>query len=340
MAAAGCGQQSRRRIAVCILAWIAGAVMISCSQETRTEEPPVGTARSETSSRLSVQAVNYPLQYFARRIGGDRVVVAFPAPTGVDPAIWSPAPETVAAYQGADLLLLNGAGYAQWVQRASLAPSRLVDTSAAFRSRYIPLEDTVTHGHGPSGEHSHEGFAFTTWLDPTLAVEQAGAILQAFTEKRPAHEVRFQEGFASLEADLLALDRSWADWAELVGDAPLFFSHPVYQYFTRRYGLNAISLHWEPNALPDESQWQQLEELRRDHEARWMIWENEPIPATVERLRSLGIESVVLPPCANTPGEGDYLTVMRRAAETLRAHAVSEREGRPASSLPGAATGN
>ena len=340
MAAGGRGQRSMRKIVAYVLAWVAGAVMVSCSQETRTEEPPSGTVRSETSSRLEVHAVNYPLQYFAQRIGGERVVAVFPAPTGVDPAIWSPAPETVAAYQGADLLLLNGAGYAQWVQRASLAPSRLVDTSKAFRSRYIPLEDTVTHGHGPTGEHSHEGFAFTTWLDPALAVEQARAVLQAFIEKQPEHEARFEEGFESLEADLLALDRSWADWAEAVGDAPLFFSHPVYQYFARRYGLNAISLHWEPDAQPDESQWRHLEELRRDHEARWMIWESEPIHASAEGLRSLGIESVVFATCANAPDEGDYLTVMRRAVDTLRGHAISKRESRPAPSLPGAPTRN
>ena len=37
---------------------------------------------------LKIYVVNYPLQYFAQRIGGDNVDVFFPAPSGVDPAYW------------------------------------------------------------------------------------------------------------------------------------------------------------------------------------------------------------------------------------------------------------
>ena len=122
---------------------------------------------------LQVYVVNYPLQYFAERIGGDRVEVHFPAPADVDPAFWSPDAETIAAYQQADVILLNGAGYADWVTRAALPDSVLVDTSAAFADRLVPVEKAVTHSHGPEGEHVHGEVAFTTWLDPTLAIEQA-----------------------------------------------------------------------------------------------------------------------------------------------------------------------
>jgi hypothetical protein len=79
-----------------------------------------------------------------------------------------------------------------------------------------------------------------------------------------------------------------------------------------------VSLHWEPNVIPDESQWRRLEELIHDRAGRWMIWEDRPLEATVERLRSAGIESVVLTPCANTPQDGDYLAAMRRGIAELK----------------------
>ena len=64
---------------------------------------------------LRVHTVSYPLAYFAERVGGAAVDVTFPAPTATDPASWSPDAETIAAYQKADLILLNGATYAKWV---------------------------------------------------------------------------------------------------------------------------------------------------------------------------------------------------------------------------------
>ena len=63
------------------------------------------------------------------------IEVVFPAPADVDPAYWSPGGEIVADYQQADLILLNGAGYAGWVSRASLPRAAKVDTGAAFADR-------------------------------------------------------------------------------------------------------------------------------------------------------------------------------------------------------------
>jgi len=286
-----------------------------CAPDSGPGKPP---GQPDAVSPLSVYTVNYPLQYFAQRIGGDRVNVVFPAPADIDPAFWRPVPDTIVAYQQADLILLHGAEYAKWIKSASLPAARTVDTSVGIRDRLIPIEDAVTHGHGPAGEHSHQGYAFTTWLDPGLAVEHARAILDAFVEARPQDEPAFRAGFASLEADLVELDRQLDEWARGVADTPVIFSHPVYRYFTRRYGLNAVSLHWEPNEMPDESQWKRLEGLIHDSGGRWMIWEDRPLEATVERLRSSGSESVVLATCANTPNEGDYMAAMRQGLTALK----------------------
>ena len=255
------------------------ALLAGCSGGQSEQSMPA----AGTPTKLRVGVVNYPLQYFAKRIGGDAVEVFFPAPADVDPAFWSPNAETVAIYQQADLVLANGAGYARWVGLASLRSSRLVDTSTAFRERYVPIEDAVTHSHGPTGDHSHLGYAFTTWLDPTLSVEQARAVTEAFVASRPAAEDAFREAFFALEADLLALDSDLQRWADRIDRAPLLFSHPVYQYLAARYGLNAQSVHWEPGEMPSEEKWRELDRLRRDHAADWMIWEGTPVPEIAER---------------------------------------------------------
>ena len=148
-------RSSTRQIALMALL----ASLLACGADERPAESV------EVNRGLpTIFAVNYPLAYFAERIAGDTVEVVFPAPEDVDPAMWVPDVDTVAAFQRADLVLLNGAGYAAWIQRVTLSQSRLVDTSAAFADRLIPVKNDVTHSHGPAGDHSHAGKAFTTWL--------------------------------------------------------------------------------------------------------------------------------------------------------------------------------
>ncbi len=266
---------------------------------------------------ISVYVMNYPLKYFAQRIGGPHVAVHFPAPADEDPAYWIPDSETIGKYQQADLILLNGAGYERWMDSASLPKSKLCNTSAAFAEEYIALEDTLTHSHGPEGEHAHGATAFTTWLDPTLAVKQADAVRASLAELQPENADAFQKNFDALKDDLEALDQQIADTARRASDRPVVFSHPVYQYFARRYGLNTRSLHWEPEEPPTETMWAELKELLTEHPAKWMIWEGKPQEQTETNLAELGLDSVTFAPCANVPPEGDFLDVQRGNMENL-----------------------
>ena len=101
-------------------------------------------------------------------------------------------------------------------------------------------------------------------------------------------------------------------------EQPLIFSHPVYQYFAHRYGLNGKSVHWEPDAVPDAAMWEELETLLQTHPAKWMVWEGSPLPEVVERLEGLGVKSLTFDPCGNVPGSGDYLSVMKQNVVELR----------------------
>jgi zinc transport system substrate-binding protein len=264
------------------------------------------------SKALSVYVVNYPLKYFAERIGEDRVEVKFPAPADDDPAYWSPGPDIIATYQEAGLVLLNGADYAKWISKVSMPSSKMVDTSGSFTERLIELEDQTTHSHGPEGKHAHRGWAFTTWLNPTLAVEQARSVKDALSTKIPGSKIEFANRFAKLEKDLLEIDKQLKGILSADSQRPIVFSHPVYQYFSRHYKLNSGSVHWEPDAMPDERMWQALIHLLNTHPAKWMIWEGTPLPEITERLAEMGITSVVFDPCAGKPEQGDFMSVMKQ----------------------------
>jgi zinc transport system substrate-binding protein len=267
---------------------------------------------------LTVYTVNYPLHYFTQRITGDHARVVFQAPPDVDPAFWMPDRKTIADYQQADLIVLNGADYAGWVSKVSLPRLRQVDTSKAFKNGLIAVKDTVTHSHGPAGAHSHAGTAFTTWLDLHQAVQQAQAIAEALSRKRPEYKADFDKNFAALREDLMRLD---LEIQQIVATKPrqrLFASHPVYHYLARRYDLPIEDMVWEPDEMPNDQQWQQLRLVHESFPADWMLWEKQPLPEIAQQLDSMGIGIAVFDPCANRPARGDFLSVMRENIANLR----------------------
>jgi zinc transport system substrate-binding protein len=273
---------------------------------------------NDVSGKLTIYVVNYPLKYFAERIAGDHAKVVFPAPSEGDPAYWMPDAETVAAYQKADLILLNGANYAKWVRKTSLPRSKMVDTSVKFKDRFITTEEVVTHSHGAEGAHAHESLAFTTWLDFDLAVKQAKAVEKALGRNRPKLRDTFQKNYAGLKKDLMALDREIKAIVSKNPKLPLLASHPVYDYLARRYCLNIKSVHWEPDEAPSNEQWMELRSILKDHPAKWMIWEADPLQKSQGSLKSLGINSLIFDPCGNVPDHGDFLGNMRQNIENLK----------------------
>ena len=61
-----------------------------------------------------------------------------------------------------------------------------------------------------------------------------------------------------------------------------------------------------------------LKEIVKEHPAKWMIWEGDPLPQNVAKLKEMGIESIVFDPCGNRPEDGDFLIVMKQNVENIR----------------------
>ncbi len=296
-------------------------LLAGCSNQAQTQPAPAAI----DDRPLNVYTVNYPLQYFAQQIGSDDANVMFPCPADQDPAFWVPTGDQIAAYHTADVVFVNGATYAKWTKTASL-PDVIWNTTAHIKDRYITIEDAVSHSHGPGQQHTHAGTAFTTWLDPKIAIQQAEAIADRLSQLRPQSKREIQNNFAILKRDLLELDASLTEVTHDASATPVLFSHPVYQYLERAYQLNGRSVHFEPDVVAPEKAWLELEELLKEHPAKVMIWEKTPSEANRKRLLSLGIESVTFDPCGNKPEVQDYQAVMKENVTNL-ATALGSRSG-------------
>jgi len=274
------------------------------------EQVSEGSRPDDHSSKPQVLTSNYPLYYFASEIAGDIVDVQMLDIDG-DPAMWVPGASDIPQLQAADLIMINGAGYESWLAFTSLDTGRLLDTTQDIKELLLPIENATLHQHGPQGEHSHQGTAFTTWLDPRIAIKQARAIAHGLSVLVPAQAEAFNTRLELLEQRLVELDRSFEQAFSNLNNQPLVFSHPVYQYLQKRYGLNARSVHWEPDTEPGVKDWIDFQNLLRAHPAKLMIWEGQPSPAIIARLQKQGIQSVVFNPVANQDAAGDYFVAMR-----------------------------
>jgi zinc transport system substrate-binding protein len=285
----------------------------------------VGCKNDETSiqkkerSKLKVLSVNYPLHYFAQRIGGNHIDAIFPISTDGDPAYWKPDEASIGIYQQADLIILNGAGYAKWINKVSLPASKMFDTSKNYKERLIELDEGMTHSHGPEGEHVHKGYAFTTWLNLKLAIEQASAIADRLNQLLPEAKESFEMNLQDLLTDLGILDRELTTVAKNLENHNLFGSHPVYQYLANGYGLTIRSEHWEPDQKITKEQWIVFKDKLKKHPGKIMIWEDQPLEEVEKKLISKDIRVVVFNPCGNKPDTGDFISVMKSNIENLKA---------------------
>lgn len=253
---------------------------------------------ASAQERPRVMMVNYPLQYFAEQLLGDAAEVVMPVPADVDPSFWRPSISDISGIQSADLILLNGAGFATWVDRVSLPRSKLVNTSASIESQFIVTE-SITHSHGEGSEHSHEGLASYTWLDPSLAIAQAEAVAAAITRRDLAPAEDVESRLSALRSEFEALDaQAESALAHLTG-VPMIATHPRYQYFARRYDLSIAALEWEAGMMPTDAEVADLQALVAASGARVLIWEAEPPAAAFEITAALGLQNVVFPTLAH-----------------------------------------
>ena len=264
----------------------------ACSEQAEQASTP---AEPETSG--VIQASFFPTKFFAERIGGGLVTVECPVPQGEDPKVWEPTREDIAAFQAADLIVLNGAEYEHWALTADLPETKVVRSASGIED-LIVIEDAHTHRHGGGEEHTHDGVDPHTWLDPMNAIVQAEAIAEAMANTWPEHAVAFNENLETLKADLVGIDAMIRNVSPMLGRVELLASHPAYNYLARRYGWEITNLDLDPEmeTLTDEARSQIQRAMEGSDTIGLLLWESLPSNDIVLQIEELRVASVLWSP--------------------------------------------
>lgn len=317
---AACRRQRSSR-----LRWVAlcaGFLLLAVTACERRSKPPEATP--EAASVPVVYTTFYPTTYFVERIAGDTVKAVCPCPPDADPAYWMPDDATIAAYQQADLIVLNGAEFEKWPGKVTLPESRIVNTAKTLEAEWITLTDVVVHSHGPDGAHTHTGVDGHTWLDPVNCKVQALEIKKALARRFPTQGDVFEAGYAALVSDLEALDARHKALAPVVQRRFLLASHPAYNYVARRYGWRQKYFHLDPEQMPDEQTLDEIKVFLDRQPARYLLWETAPAKEVAAGLRErFGLKSVVFAPVesidASQRSQGkDFISLMNENLDRLQ----------------------
>jgi len=294
-------------IATCLIL----LVISSCGSSDKKDKSKENSVSSKT-----LAVTNYPLYFFTQKIAGDEFDVSFPVPRDEDPAFFEPGAEIVSKYQSAEIIFINGAGYECWVDKVALSPRKIVNTTSNVSEKYIK-EKGLSHSHGPDGEHDHAETAFTTWLDQSIALDQAKLIYETLKKSYPESSQEFDNNFKELELEIIELDNKMDNMFNPYQGKTIYASHPVYQYLGVGYGINIQSEHWEPGQKIEQDMVKSFIGSLSENDIKIMLWEGEPHPETRLLLEEAGVKAVLFIPCGNRPGQGDYLSVMNQNIENL-----------------------
>lgn len=231
----------------CRVRWVLASVVVFGLGLAGSCGPGAPKPREAVTVAEEVLAASYPVAYLAGRISGGIVPVICPVPPGEVLETWLPDRETLARFQRARVIIVNGAGLERWVTAVSLPRSRLTDTTREAGDRLIELTDAVVHSHGPGGDHEHRGTSGYTWLDPAMAAEQAETVARAMTRAFPEHTAAFAGNLAVLLTELAELDRFVAEITEKARGAALFADSPSYHYLAARLRVTVQVV--EPSGL-------------------------------------------------------------------------------------------
>ncbi|QDV08542.1 Periplasmic solute binding protein family protein [Planctomycetes bacterium Poly30] len=235
---------------------------------------------------------------------------------------WSPSNADLVSLVTARRVLLMGAEFEPWAQRAGLPPSRTITLGDGLSRDAFIATATVSHTHGQGPSHSHGGVVLTVWTDPAqlrAMVHGAGEMLAGVLEAPEAPDAATQavKRHEAFEAEVAAYEAAIADLKERVGGRRLFAVAHGLEYVARAADapLLVTLLEIEASGERNDHAAALLEQAAAEPgHAGVLVWLG-PIDAPFEKIakEGLGLTSVRV----DLGLEGSGATLLSRMTKSL-----------------------
>lgn len=301
--------------------------LVGCGAANETAGTP--QTGSDASAKPKVYTTIYPLEYVAKRIGGEHIEVTNLVPAGVEPHDYEPTAKDMVALSGADIFAYNGSGLELWVEKAvtNLDKNKTTVVNATEGLDLISAVDHEHEGEGHTEEagHDHGDLDPHVWLDPMQLKAQAEKVKNTLVQKDQAHAADYEKNYTQLATDLEQLDKEFKDMVTQAPKKEFMVSHSAFSYMAKRYGLEQVSISGvDPSDEPSTAELKSLVEHVKEHNISYVFFETLVSPKVAEVIaKEAGVKTATLNPLEGLTEEDvkagrDYLSIMRDNMNTLK----------------------
>ena len=215
---------------------------------------PWSPSSAQPPPALKVVASLFPLQEFARAVGGDQVQVALLLPPGAEAHSWEPRPSDVVKVSQADIFIYVSPSLEPWVDKVLRAAQskklRVLEASQGLP--LIKAEGPEERTGRAGGSRGPEKMDPHLWLDFALDQKIVDTIAAAFSEKDPIHAADYKNNAQIYLGKLNDLDQRYRQALAKCRHRQILLSgHAAFAYLAKRYGLQQIALSGiSPDAEP------------------------------------------------------------------------------------------
>ena len=239
------------------IAIIAISIIIPLSSfAVLNSEQSVFPAESLYQSEKIVVITSFnPLYEFTKQIGKEKVDVSVLVPFGIEPHDWEPTISDLQKIQNADLIIINGVGFENWIDNVEAIN---LDIVIVDTSNGISIIQNDPH----------------IWLNPVFAQIQLENIAESIIKLDSTNKKFYRENTDNYISKLDMLDKQIKqELTECKKDFIAF--HDAFSYFAIQYGLNqhTIISSNQPHGEPSSRTLESIINLAKDYDIKTIFAE-------------------------------------------------------------------
>lgn len=323
-----------------LLASFIGLLLLLAACNTNDENASSAAGVQNTDDTLTIFTSIYPLEDFAKKIGGEHVQVNTLIPPGADSHTFEPTSKDILDIAKADAFIFNGLGMESYAEKVkeTLKNEDVVFVEAAEGMEAIPHdhehhgEEADSHDHDGDGHqdsehddgHHHGDQDPHVWIDPNQAIVLAEHIKNTLVDLKPEAREAFEDNFETLKQDLEALDEEFHQLVDSKENPEMIVSHAAYGYWEKSYGIKSIPIAGLSSSQePSQSELTKLIQVAKEKDLKYVIFEQNITPKVAKVIQDeIGAEPLYLHNISTLTDEDiengeDYFSLMERNLETL-----------------------